>query len=162
MDKIAITEKDKVHEQWYIDAKVQTAESLPEFIRHLTEDYSHDYGTIVHACAAAAIAATWTVDHACGGISGFQAGAVMWEYIVEWQGLRNKPLRLMQYSDMLYPQYKDKFQKTISKDTWKWLQDEAAKNLAEKESDYTSTTVYQHWQNIVAGIIPFGYTVKDD
>ena len=42
-----ITEEEKVHEQLYEQAKEQTLATLPEFLRHLAQDYQHDYGTQV-------------------------------------------------------------------------------------------------------------------
>ena len=47
--KQQITEEQNVHKEWYEQSKTQTLETLPEFLRHLTEDFSHDYGTICHA-----------------------------------------------------------------------------------------------------------------
>ena len=39
-----ITEEDKeTIAGWFASAKVQTCETLPEFIRHLMHDYRHDY-----------------------------------------------------------------------------------------------------------------------
>ncbi len=158
--KQAITEKDGIHEQWYLDAKEVKVETLPEFVRHLTEDYGHDYGTICHAVAAAAIAAAHAVDDSpSGGITGFQAGAIMWEFISNWMlQYKDKPLRLLNYEDMLYPQYEDKF-KEISKETWEWLQKEAQKNLDSKNGAHPN--VKEHWENLVkADYPPFGYRLE--
>lgn len=67
-EKKSITEQDKIHEEWYKEASEMTLENLPEFLRKLTEDYSHDYGTICHAISAAAAAAAWAVEKSpCGG-----------------------------------------------------------------------------------------------
>ena len=51
-----ITEEDNMQEQLYKDAREQTLETLPEFLRHLTED---DDDTICHAIAAGAVATPW-------------------------------------------------------------------------------------------------------
>jgi hypothetical protein len=156
--RVSITEEDGTHKAWAEEARKQTLETLPEFLRHLTEDYGHDYGTICHAMSAGALAAAWAVNASPqGGITGFQAGAVMWGFVAEWQSLKGKPLRLTDYSEMLFPQYGEKF-KTISPDTWKYLQEKAAENLA-GDVEYTSKTVISHWQSIVDGNIPFGLTV---
>ena len=48
-----ITEEDGTHKAWMSRAKDMTLADLPEFLRELTEDYQHDYGTICHAIAAA-------------------------------------------------------------------------------------------------------------
>jgi hypothetical protein len=38
---------------------------------------------------------------------------------------------MVSYANMLYPQYEGSFDKTITPETWKWLQAEASKNLIE-------------------------------
>ena len=165
MDKKVITEKDKVHEQWYEEAKKVTPATIGEFVRHLTEDYVHDYGTICYAVAAAAVAAAHAVDHSpTGGITGFQAGAIMWEFIDKWGAMDKGPKRMVCYENMLYPQYEDKFDKTISKETWEYLQKKAKEHLAENGAlrQLTSSVVVQHWESIAKGIIPFGYRVASE
>jgi hypothetical protein len=224
-----ITEDQKVHEKWYEDAKNQTLESLPGFMNHLTADYGHDYGTICHALAAGAIAAATAINKSpTGGITGFQAGAVMWEFIRHWNFSGNKcGLRLVDYDNFLYPQYSDRHQKTIAPDTWQGIQKEASrmifdadlkyaeyltareryeKDIAafiEKYPDYherrehydhlgmgtgdqweaerikkesgfefaprepyepitKGAPVYSHWEDIMAGSIPFGYRIQED
>lgn len=156
-EKRAIAEEMGIHKEWY-DAR-PTREELPEFIRHLTEDYYHDYGTCIHAVAAAALAAAHVAEDPLG-LSGFQAGAVMWEFITHWMThLKDKPLRLLEYSNMLYPQYYESFT-TISADTWEWLQTEARKNL-EQDASTDHPQVRGHWQRIVAGEVPFGFAVEE-
>lgn len=151
-----ITEKDKVHEQWYKDAKHVTIENLEDFVSDLANDYNHDYGTICHALAAAACAAAWAMNSSpTGGITGFQAGAVMWEFMKGWNGIE-APARLLQMKDMLYPQYESKFN-TIGQETWDWLQETAKEEL---ETQKGVDTVRAHWQSIVDGNVPFGYRVK--
>lgn len=226
-----ITEKDKVQDRWYEEAKTQTIESLPVFMNHLVDDYEHDYGTICHAVAAAGIAAMCAVDHdpKQGGITGFQAGAIMWKVIRHWYFESNKTgLRLIDYDDFLYPQYEGQYQKTITASTWECIQKRAKELIEEadtahvkylveaekykeaiaifvekypdyyqrrehydhlrcgtgdeldayhkKESDgfefapqepyepinSSSSRVYQHWQSISAGIVPFGYEVDNE
>ena len=159
--KREITEEMGLHEQWYEDARKQTPTSYIAFNRHLMNDFEHDYGTICHAIAACGLSTMWAMNsHPNGGITGFQAGCIMWQFIVEWQSMRDEPLRLVTYKDMLYPQYEDKFQKTISKSTWDYLQKTAAENLAKDNSG--STNVRSHWQSIVDGHVPFGYVVSEN
>lgn len=157
-----ITEADKVHEQWYELAKKQTLETLPAFIDGLLNDYKHDYGTICHAFAAGGIATMWAMNtHNQGGITGFQAGAIMWEFIRNWNHSGNKTsLRLIDYDNMLYPQYKTKFQKTISKSVWELLQAEATRLSETSNIDHVSREVYDHWRSIANGKVPFGYKVS--
>jgi hypothetical protein len=160
--KEQITEEMKIHEEWYKDARDMTIEKLPEFLRHISEDYIHDYGTICHALASGAVATTWALERTPqGGITGFQAGAIMWEYIQNWMSeYKDKPLRLINYKDMLYPQYENKFN-SISEDTWEWLQEEAKKHLDEKK-EFVHPDILNHWENIVDGLVPFGMSVSKD
>lgn len=159
-DKKQITEKSGEHKKWYEEASKQTLESLPEFLSHLANNYMHDYGTICHAVAASALAAAHAMNASpVGGISGFQAGCIMWEFIQKWMNYKS-PLRLIDYGNMLYPQYKNKFEKTISKETWEYLQKEAYKLLAE-DNETASPNVINHWKSIAAGVVPFGYQLEE-
>ena len=153
-------EEDKVQEQWYKDAEEQTLETLPRFLRHLSEDYAPDYGTIVHVLAAGAVATTWALNQSeTGGITGFQASQVMWGYMMHWAHVA-PPARLIQFEDMLYPQYTYRFEKNINEETWKWIQEQAKKKIETKKA--ASSIVKAHWESIVAGKVPFGYEVKEE
>lgn len=161
MEKQSITEEMGVHKEWMAEAKKQTPETLPTFIKKLTEDYNHDYGTICHAIAAAAIGAANAVNHSPnGGITGFQAGAVMWEMIRGWGVWGEGPKRMTQYEHMLYPQYESDFRK-ISKSTADWLKTEAKKKLSE-DGETAHRNVRDHWVKIAEGWIPFSYTVDQE
>jgi len=161
MDKQKITEEMKVHEQWYKEAREMTIDKLTDFVKKLTENYDHDYGTICHAVAASSIAAACAVDHSpTGGITGFQASCIMWEFVRNWMSY-DTPLRLVKYEDMLYPQYEYRFQKTIHPDTAKWLKEQAVNKLKEY-GENASPNVVSHWKNVAEGNLPFGYNLSDD
>lgn len=155
----SITEEDKVHEQWYEEAKqVDSVEALSEFMTRLNSDYQHDYGTVCHMIASSAIAAATAANKGPqGGITGFQAGAVMWEFIQHWQGYKG-PLKLLNYENLLYPQYEHTFT-TISHDTWEWVQEEAKKKLSTVSE--VASTVERHWQSIANGELPFSLKVEE-
>lgn len=157
-----VEEKDGVHKEWYKEAgKARTTDDLVKFIEHLLHDYNHDYGTICHAVTAAAIAAAWVVDRdpRQGGITGFQASCIMWEFISHW-GHKEGPMKLMCYDQMLYPQHDEQFASVLSGYTWQFLQERAQKFLDEKTQAHPD--VLAHWQSIVAGQVPFGYTVTPE
>ena len=167
MSKIAITEKMHIEKEWFEQAKKQTLETLPGFMNHIMNDYIHDDGTICHAVSACAIAAAWAADSIeNGGITGFQAGFVMWDFVKEWSYSSNKcGLKMVDYDEMLYPQYEEKFtKKTISFVTWKRLQARAKELLAEEENGIIPVfdCAYKHWEQIANGVVPFGYTVKEE
>lgn len=166
-EKKAITEENDRAEidSWFEQAGKQTFETLPEFIRHVINDYEHDYGTVCHAIAACSVATAWAcneMEGARGGITGFQAGAVMWTFIRRWLYNRNKcGLRIVDYDDLLYPQYASHFDGSISPRIWSAVQEEA-KKLLEHVDPFTSNLVVEHWRKIADGIVPFGLSVRED
>lgn len=136
--KQQITEEMKIHEEWYKEAKGMTLDKLPDFLNHLMNDYDHDYGTVCHALAAGGMATMWAMDHhEQGGITGFQAGAVMWEFIKRWGYPCNKTaLKIVNYDNFLYPQYEDMLDKIISADAWAEIQKEAAIKIKEANDEH--------------------------
>lgn len=149
--------RDKLAEQ---RKQIKTFEELTAFIKDVEEHYNCGYGEAPRAIAQAALAVAWYLSSKFG-ITGFQAGATMWDFITGWQCLDNKcGLKLVNYDNMLYPQYYHKFNKTISSDTWEALQKQAQEYLT--SSELACQSVITHWKNIVDGVVPFGYTVVDD
>lgn len=176
--------------EWAEEAQKQTLETLPDFINHILNDYPMSYDTSPRAVAAIALAAAWATDKKVG-LTGFQAGCTLWDFIDGWIGESSVGRRLVDYSKMLYPQYEYIFtEHTISKDVWENLQKEARKEVMgfikhdfteEELSNMTSKQVYEavvdffksnnipinedsvlaHQMKIVLGEVPFGYTVKD-
>ena len=137
---------------------IKTSEQLMAFIKDVEENYNYDYGVAPRAIAQACLAVGWYLSGKMG-ITGFQAGCTMWDFIRDWVigGDSSTGLKLVNYDEMLYPQYDYKFEKTICRETWESLQKEAAKLL--EKGPYAP--VAAHWKSIVDGIVPFGYTIKD-
>ena len=167
MDKMAITEEMHLEKEWFEQAREQKLETLPVFMNHILNDYCHDYGTICHAISACALAAAWAANSSDqGGITLFQSSAVMWDFVRQWGYKNNKTfLRIIDYDKMLYPQYKDDFEdRTIYQSTWGALQNEAKRLLDEIDSGKGSAadSVIAHWKDIVNGVVPFGYKIKND
>lgn len=135
--------KEQLHEQWYKQARDMSMEELPGFVNHLISDYQHDYGTICHALTAAGVATMWAMNmHPQGGITGFQAGYIMWQFIREWNYQGNKTgLRIIDYDNFLYPQYHEKNQKTILPDIWHSIQKTAQENINEADKEYAEYLV---------------------
>jgi len=161
--KTTITEEQKIHEEWYKEARKMTMEKLPVFLKKLMNDYNHDYGTICHALAAGAIATIWAMDRTVqGSITGFQAGCVMWSFIQYWNHENNQcGLKLIDYDKLLYPQYEDHFDKIISPDTWEQIKKTALQKIKDKD-EFVHPDVLAHWQSIVNDNIPFGFRVKQN
>lgn len=163
-----IKEEDGVHKAWY-EVKPKTPAELAEFVTKLLTEYHHDYGTICHAVAAAAVAAARTVsaDEKQGGITGFQASAIMWQFVRHWMRERG-PMRMQRMEHLLFPQHADDF-RTIPLETFRWLQEEASKRLGEGPTKLDPNEagvsahpdVVAHWKRIVAGEVPFGLRIKD-
>ena len=166
--KTPVTEDMHIEKEWFVEAKNQTVETLPKFINHLMNDYCHDYGTMVHAVSACGMAAIHAANNTdSGGITGFQASCVMWNLIRQICKTNNEcGLRLIDYDDMLYPQYEDRFEKIISKGTFKCMQKCAKEKLDEEKSAdvkfHAHPAVIAHWQSIVDGKVPFGYKLVDE
>jgi hypothetical protein len=139
---------------------IKSFEELVSFLEYVKDNCNTGYGTAPRSMAQAALAVAWYLSSEFG-ITGFQAGFVMWDFIMDWHCSDNKcGMKFVNYDDMLYPQHDYKFEKTISSDTWKSLQEQAAERL--KERTYAHPDVIFHWQSIVDGNVPFGYSVKDD
>lgn len=157
-DKPLVTENDKnIIDEWYKAARFVTMDNLSEFINHVMNDYSHDYGSYVHAVAACSVATAW----ACGKqLSGFQASCVGLEFLMHWSYEGTKSgISIRDWDHMLYPQYEPYFDKTIPKNIWENLKKEA-KNCIEDERYPRSQQVLKHMKSIAEGKVPFGYSVE--
>lgn len=139
---------------------INNFDELVEFLKYVKDNCNCGYGEAPRAMAQASVA---VARYLAGefGITGFQAGFVMWDFIEDWQFTHNKcGLRIIDYDNMLYPQYDHKFEKTIRSSTWTSLQ-EAAKDRLE-ESPGAHPEVRAHWESIVNGQVPFGYRVEEE
>ena len=138
---------------------IKSFDDLVTFLQRVKDNCNTGYSTAPRAIAQAALATAWYLSSEFG-ITGFQAGFVMWDFIRDWMYPDNKcGMKIIDYDDMLYPQYYDKFDKTISRDVFEALQKTAKKYL--EESEYAHPAVINHWKSIVNGNVPFGYTVKE-
>ena len=140
--------------------EIKSFEDLVAFLKEVRE-YNSDYGGAPRAIAQAALAtAQWFADDF--GITGFQACCVMWDFIYGLLYTNNEcGLKIVDYDDMLYPQYEHKFEKTISPEIWSNIQKQADKKLKDN-TKHVHPAVIAHWKSIVNGIVPFGYSVKED
>lgn len=155
--------KNERYEKWYAEAKKQTLETLPAFMKKILDE-PQDYNSIVEAVAACAVGAAWAADHhKNGGITGFQGSCVMWRFVQYWMSLQDScGLRIINYDDMLYPQCEYKFtEKTINKETWDAMQKKAAEFWNECGGSHAADRVLDHWRSIIEGNVPFGYKVED-
>ena len=141
---------------------IKSFDDLVEFLKDVDEHYNIGYGDSPRAIAQAALATAWYLAGRFG-ITGFQAGATLWDFIEDWGsiGKLTNCAKLVDYDNLLYPQFKDKMtDKSISSDTWRNIQ-KAAKELLSKSREYAHPDVVNHWQSIVDGKVPFGFYIKD-
>ena len=163
MGKIYLEESSpefkSILKEWRNKARtIKSIEEFNEFYNHLIEDYHYDYGAMCYVVGLLAVASA-SLGAYIEGITGFQAGCAMWEFIEDWYYSNNKTgLRIINYDDMLYPQYAYKFNKTISPECWRSLKEEASKNFQKSKNAHPD--VVNHWISIMKGDIPFGYTVE--
>ena len=138
---------------------IKSLDDLMNYIQNIIDNYDIGYGTAPRAIAQAALATSYYLADMFG-ITFFQASCVMWDFIKDWSFRGNKcGLKIVNYDDMLYPQYNYKFQKTIKKDTFEALQKAAENNL--KKHQFSSSAVIKHWKSIVDGNVPFEYIIED-
>lgn len=140
--------------------EIKTFDDLVEYLKDIKDNYGCGYGGAPKAIAQASVA---VADYLSSefGITGFQASFAMWDFIRDYVYTGNKcGLRIINYDDMLYPQYGFKFQKTITSETFNALQRQARKNLKEYQS--AAERVALHWQKVANGEAPFGYRISDD
>lgn len=137
---------------------IKSFDDLVSFLERVKDTCNTGYGTAPRTIAQAALATAWYLSSEFG-ITGFQAGFTMWDFIRDWNYSTNEcGMKIVDYDTMLYPQYAYKFEKTISKDTFEALQKAAKKNL-EKYNGNANSSVIAYWQSIVDGNVPFGYEV---
>ena len=140
-------------------AKQQTPKTIGKFINDVMSMDDIDYGNVIDCIAACAITGAAAADnHKRGGITGFQAGYVMWRFIRNYMYENNKcGLRMIDWDNMLHHQEENSFNKVIPQDTFERLQKQAKEEIQIK---WLSEKQKQHLQNIIDGIPPFGYSIK--
>lgn len=171
--KITATTEQEFKKQAYEIAKsVNTTDELAEFINFIS-NYPLDYGTVVYAQCAVMLAAQHVMDVGeQGGITGFQAGFIGWEMVKQFMRVGDCGLSLRDWENMLYPQYEEKFEKTIPRDIFEGLQKKAKERIekadaaTQEEKDKFGyglhPEVRKHMESIVNGVVPFGYVIKED
>ena len=126
----------------------------PKSIEELNETINavvnrgHDYSTAVYAMSIAAEAA---FNYVAGrlGVSGFQASCADLDFLNRTRRL--KAFQIIDYSEVLYPQYHDKINSisvdSIIAENKDFFREECKKMLAEHES--ASPAVIKNWKEIL-------------
>jgi hypothetical protein len=127
----------------------KTDADLVEIIKALS-DREHDYGTCVYAMSIAAEAAFNLMAHKLQ-VTGFQASCADMDFIGRVRHWKNG-FRLINYDDLLYPQYRHSFDElsweSLVRENKDHLQKEARKMLAESPNAHPE--VLAHWQRLAA------------
>jgi len=146
-------------ETWWSEARACTSiDDAAEFARRLVTDYRHDYGTICHAIGAAGLAMSQAIERSPEGhITGFQGGAVGWLWMRHWHQWGDEPRRLVDYSNLLYPQYDHRFV-SIDASTAAWLREKASASLERAQNVHPE--VKARWREIADGAFPSFVTVE--
>lgn len=152
--------EQQLREDLRTEMKDVTLATLPAFIEAALARGT-GYGEICVAIGAIAAAAARAANRSPqGGITGFQASAVFWEFVDQWGVFDRGPKRMVSFYHLLYPQYDRCFAPTVSAGTWEWVQEEARKLLLDKDSGVPA--VRAHWESIVDGTVPFGLLVTTE
>lgn len=149
--------RDKLSEE---RKDIKSFDKLISFLQNVKENCNTGYGEAPRAISQAALATAWYLASDFG-ITGFQAGFVMWDFIKDWQYRNNKcGLKMVNYDDMLYPQYEYNFtDRSLYTDIFEAMQKEAKELLTNSKGAHPN--VIAHWQSIVDGNVPFGYVLKE-
>lgn len=161
----------RVHE-WFQLAEVMTIKDLPVFVESITKSLRKDvdyrcipeFPQLIAAIALAGANAATKIFTKL--LTPEQKQAVLVHFIKEWNPEYKKaPFRLIDYSWMLYPQYKDMYT-GVHPEVFKWLQSQAATLLEmtekerEKGGQVPQPETIKHWESITSGIVPFGLELK--
>lgn len=140
---------------------IKTFDELVSYLQYVKDNCNTCYGEAPRAISQAALAVSWYLASEFG-ITGWQAGFVMWDYVRGWRFNDNKcGLRLIDYDEMLYPQHEYKFEKIIPLNIFEDLKIAAKEKIEEERPYAVHPDVLAHWKSIAEGNIPFGYKIGE-
>lgn len=152
-------------DRWFKKAKhnIRTPNDLRDFANelfgHVLGMKGEDYYNYSGLAASALSLASANLCACVFSMSAFQMGCVMWDFIDNTiLEEHDVGMRLVNYNDMLYPQYRYRFDRKIDKETWESLRGKAAELLSKKTP--MDSGVKRHIKSIADGKVPFGYKVE--
>lgn len=159
------SEEFKLERRVWLERASTSPESFEEFANFVMRR-PHDYGTIVWACLAAMGKAFNIINNhpVDGGITGFQADALKWMVLRHlFHMSSNSGHILIDYDWLLNPDNEGYFT-TIRPSIWKAVVEQAKVKLAAHESgeELAPVSLRDHWEKIVAGMVPFGLRLGVD
>lgn len=124
-----------------------TSEDLVTFVKEMV-DRNHDHGTCVYAMSLSSVA---TFNYVAGklGASGFQASCADIDFIRRTRLIKG-PFAIVDINETLYPQYdvRAELEKLIH-DSRDWQREEA-RRLLDKDNEFTSKRVIEHWKKLAS------------
>ena len=162
--KKVVSEEQRPQDEWYKRAdNIHDLKTFNAFYKELMQQTEHDYGTAVYAVSAVA-RAILNMALREQDITGFQASFVMWG-LVRYLGYQNNKcgMALLDYDNMLYPQYSERFNQELPVNVWENMQKCARQQLTQAQQNKIKAhpDVVTHWQQIVDGVVPFGWKVAE-
>lgn len=165
MEKKYITEEDGEQDVWYKEATAITLETLPDFLKKLTENYSHDMNTVCHAFTAGALATIAAMNKTPeGGLGAAQSQKIMTLFVRNWSRMVG-PAKIIAWFGVLNPINELLFN-GIPKSVMNLLVAEAKKfieDIAEEEKKGIAhdPSLKLHLKNIASGQVPFGLKLDE-
>lgn len=145
---------------YILGKKVESPEELAELAKEICEKFNFDYGVVPRSIGAFLVVAANYFCHEMG-VTGFQAGFIMYDFIRGFMYPHNKcGIRVVDYDELLYPQYIEKHT-TIPESVWNNIMREAKTKLDE-DKVYCHPCVVQYWQDVSKGIVPKEIRIKKD
>lgn len=156
-----------LRERYVERARSATPEELAGLIDEImTDPHTNDYGGVGVAIGLIAAASAWAMNRhpgARGGITGFQGGAVLWEFVRHWDSGRigEAGARIQSFDNLMFPQYADSFQ-TLPRSAVDAVQRMARERLETADRSQVHPEVIAHWETLAAGQSPYGMRVSED
>lgn len=153
------TTRDQIYQEVY---DLGSTEAITRALPELAERYCQTYeGTAEFIGSYLAALGNQMCKEI--GTTGFQKSYTMFNFLFGFNFHHNRTgLKLVNYDDMLYPQYAYLFAPVLKKDVWGSMKKQAEKLLQEHEGEYVHPNVRMHWQQIADGNVPFGYSVEGE
>lgn len=155
-----------IRNEWERRAKTET-KTITDLTNLATDIWNHvislkDGEDIYNDSSSAASSLALAGIYMCSynfGLTFFQMHYIMWTIIDKMMiDEHDVGLRIVNFNNMLYPQYEYLFNKTMSKDEFDALQKKAASML---KIGNLGKEVEEHLKSIVAGNVPFGWKVDE-
>lgn len=142
--------------------KIATVGQLAALLNELIRK-EHNVMTKLIGTTAMMHATFRVLNKKLGGFDQIQKQQIGYDMIGLFLEIRG-PIRLLAFEDMLSVGKEEEFAPTMPKTVWKFIQTRANELLKidnESEDKNAGPELKAHWESIVAGKVPYGYTVGE-